>query len=90
MATQWTADLVAVLDRLPADDADIQARMDAALSQVRPDLFGVSSWSAQGAVLVAGSGCAGVRPWRRITSMSAATLGGPPVVAVRTSRISWK
>lgn len=44
MPSQYTPELVEVLDRLPADDADIQARMDAALSEVRPDLCGVSTW----------------------------------------------
>jgi len=44
MPTQFTPELVEVLDRLPADDPEIQARMDAALSEVRPDLCGVSAW----------------------------------------------
>ena len=36
------------------------------------------------------AGCAGVRPWRRITSANAPKSGGPPAEAARTSASSWK
>jgi hypothetical protein len=50
------------------------------------DVIMESLWS--GGQVVAG--WAGVRPWRRITSASAATSGGPPAEAANTSPTSRK